>query len=122
MHVYDLYCKTQNYNDGVICMGVWRETSTHHVPASVCIFLQFPYSSRYHSKRAASPPAHALPRLPFSCFCKALMYRKRGKAKWSISLPMSEKLKWVSLGFLLHRCGERESIIIVKEEDTQLGK
>lgn len=46
------------------------------------------------------------------------MYRERGKAKWSISLPMSEKLKWVSLGFLLHRCGERENPLLLSKKKT----
>lgn len=31
---------------------------------------------------------------------------------------MSEKLKWVSLGFLLHRCGERENPLLLSKKKT----
>lgn len=91
------YVQTQNDNDGVIFMGVWREICTHHVPPSLShthFFLHFTLSFQLPSVQSLSlfNPCH------FHSFEKLLCIEKKsGKAKGTISLPMGEKQK---MGFL----------------------
>lgn len=81
--------QTQNYNDGVICMGgmAW---DMHSSCTSISLSLSlsnFYYSSHYHSFEACN----------ISSFVKLLCIEKESeKAKGDYSLPMSEKQK---LGF-----------------------